>query len=155
MRSVFDHNSFEQLCINYANEKLQQLFNLHTFKQEEQLYIAEGVDHEHVEFIDNQPVLTLIEGRPAGVLACLDDEAFIGPKGVPSACSSHMVGVAILVLSRPQHATSLSLSICCSVIVLPDGRRGSARQASGLMAFPQVVQEDVRVPRRVLGVRRL
>ena len=78
---IFEHNSFEQLCINYANEKLQQLFCLHTFKQEEQLYVREGVAHESVAFIDNQPVLALIEGRPSGLLACLDDEAFIGPKG--------------------------------------------------------------------------
>ena len=63
---IFEHNSFEQLCINYANEKLQQLFCLHTFKQEEALYSSEGIAHEAVKFIDNQPVLNLIEGRPSG-----------------------------------------------------------------------------------------
>ena len=42
---------------------------------------AEAVKHDHVAFIDNQPVLTLIEGKPTGLLSCLDDEAFIGPKG--------------------------------------------------------------------------
>ena len=83
---IFQTNSFEQLCINYANEKLQQLFNLHTFTQEEALYKAEGIDHHHIEFIDNQPVLSLIEavggvGKPAGLLMCLDDEAFLGPQG--------------------------------------------------------------------------
>ena len=78
---IFDHNSFEQLCINYANEKLQQLFCLHTFKQEEALYSSEGIPHEAVEFIDNQPVLNLIEGRPSGLLKVLDDEAFVGPQG--------------------------------------------------------------------------
>ena len=79
---IFECNSFEQLCINFANEKLQQLFCLHTFKQEEALYVQEEVAHEHIEFIDNQPVLSLIEGRaPAGLLMCLDDEAWLGPKG--------------------------------------------------------------------------
>ena len=78
---IFEVNSFEQLCINFANEKLQQLFCLHTFKEEEKLYEAEGIEHDHVAFIDNQPVLSLIEGRPTGVLMVLDDEAFIGPKG--------------------------------------------------------------------------
>jgi len=78
---IFETNSFEQMCINYANEKLQQLFNQHTFKQEEQLYQAEGIDHEHVVFIDNQPVLNLIEGKPKGILAMLDDEVVVGKSG--------------------------------------------------------------------------
>ena len=64
---IFEVNSLEQLCINFANEKLQQLFNQNTFKQEEELYVAEGVALDHVEFIDNQPVLTLIEGKRTGV----------------------------------------------------------------------------------------
>ena len=42
----FAHNSFEQLCINFANEKLQQLFNQHTFKQEEELYISEDIPYK-------------------------------------------------------------------------------------------------------------
>ena len=51
---IFESNSFEQLCINFANEKLQQHFNQHTFKLEEEVYKSEGIHFDHVEFIDNQ-----------------------------------------------------------------------------------------------------
>mmetsp|Transcript_7296 Transcript_7296/g.8849 ORF Transcript_7296/g.8849 Transcript_7296/m.8849 type:complete len:1339 (-) Transcript_7296:217-4233(-) len=77
---IFDNNSFEQLCINYANEKLQQLFNKTTFKEEEELYMAEGVPYTHIDFVDNQPVLNLVELKPKGILPCLDDECLL-PEG--------------------------------------------------------------------------
>ncbi len=60
---IFKKNSFEQLCINFTNEKLQQHFNQYTFKLEEALYQSEGVNYEHIQFIDNQPVLDLIEKK--------------------------------------------------------------------------------------------
>ena len=71
---IFEVNSFEQLCINFCNEKLQQHFNQHTFKLEEQLYRREQIKFDHVEFIDNQPVLDLIELKPKGILVVLDEE---------------------------------------------------------------------------------
>ncbi|XXQ37770.1 Myosin head (motor domain) [Plasmodiophora brassicae] len=71
---VFATNSFEQLCINYTNEKLQQHFNRHTFRLEEALYESEGIAFQHVAYIDNQPVLDLIDGRPTGLLPALDEE---------------------------------------------------------------------------------
>lgn len=77
---IFENNSFEQLCINFCNEKLQQHFNKHTFKEEEELYRTEGVDYTPVEFIDNQPVLNLIEKKPKGILVMLDEE-ITAPKG--------------------------------------------------------------------------
>jgi len=78
---IFDVNSFEQLCINFANEKLQQHFNQHTFKLEEQLYQREQIKYDHVEFIDNQPVLDMIEAkRPQGILIALDEEIVV-PRG--------------------------------------------------------------------------
>jgi myosin heavy subunit len=70
---IFKENSFEQLCINYTNEKLQQHFNQHTFKLEEQLYLAEKITFDHVTYIDNQPVLDLIESKPDGLLPTLDE----------------------------------------------------------------------------------
>lgn len=78
---IFDSNSFEQLCINFCNEKLQQHFNQHTFKLEEALYQREGIKYDHIEFIDNQPVLDLIEAKqPQGILISLDEEIVV-PRG--------------------------------------------------------------------------
>ncbi|GBG32521.1 Myosin-1 [Hondaea fermentalgiana] len=77
---IFENNSFEQLCINYCNEKLQQFFNRTTFKEEESLYAAEGITFKHIEFIDNQVVLDLIEQKPVGILLMLDEETLV-PEG--------------------------------------------------------------------------
>jgi len=57
----FNKNSFEQLCINYANERLQQHFNRHLFKLEQEEYSIDGIDWTKVEFEDNQECLDLIE----------------------------------------------------------------------------------------------
>eukprot|EP00940_MAST-03C_sp_MAST-3C-sp2_P003640 g3640.t1 len=77
---IFEKNSFEQLCINYCNEKLQQFFNKHTFKEEESVYVSEGVPFTKIKFIDNQPVLDTIERKRKGLLPLLDDEVRL-PKG--------------------------------------------------------------------------
>jgi myosin heavy subunit len=69
---IFKQNSFEQLCINFCNEKLQQLFNEDTFKNEEAVYKSEGVAFPPIIFIDNQPVVDLIESR-GGIFTILDD----------------------------------------------------------------------------------
>ncbi|XP_024536357.1 myosin-1 [Selaginella moellendorffii] len=70
----FQSNSFEQLCINYANERLQQHFNRHLFKLEQEEYSAEGIDWTRIEFVDNQECLDLIEKRPLGLISLLDEE---------------------------------------------------------------------------------
>jgi myosin-5 len=70
----FAKNSFEQFCINYANEKLQQEFNAHVFKLEQEEYVREQIDWQFIDFADNQPCIDLIEGK-LGVLSLLDEES--------------------------------------------------------------------------------
>jgi len=73
---LFEHNSFEQFLINYANEKLQNFFNHHIFKLEQVEYEKEGIDWTAIDFVDNQPTLDLIEQRrPPGILSILDEES--------------------------------------------------------------------------------
>ncbi|XP_047330260.1 myosin-1-like [Impatiens glandulifera] len=71
----FDRNSFEQFCINYANERLQQHFNRHLFKLEQEEYVKDGIDWAKVEFEDNQDCLNLFEKKPLGLLSLLDEES--------------------------------------------------------------------------------
>lgn len=70
---TFDINSFEQFCINYANEKLQQQFNQHIFKLEQEQYLREGIEWTMIDFYDNQPCIELIESK-LGILDLLDEE---------------------------------------------------------------------------------
>ncbi|CAN0888251.1 VIII-1 [Linum grandiflorum] len=71
----FQRNSFEQFCINYANERLQQHFNRHLFKLEQEEYIQDGIDWTKVDFEDNQNCLNLFEKKPLGLLSLLDEES--------------------------------------------------------------------------------
>ena len=76
----FSSNSFEQLCINFANEKLQRLFCGVLFESVQKMYEAEGIETEKIEFSDNASVVTLIGGAPQGLLAMLTEEC-VFPKG--------------------------------------------------------------------------
>ena len=75
---IFESNSFEQLCINFANEKLQRLFNKHVFENEQREYEAEEIDWSSISFKDNSPCCLLVEGKSKfyiGLLARLDDKS--------------------------------------------------------------------------------
>lgn len=70
----FEHNSFEQFCINYCNEKLQQFFNERILKEEQELYQKEGLGVNEVHYVDNQDCIDLIEVKLVGILDILDEE---------------------------------------------------------------------------------
>ncbi|XP_059033228.1 unconventional myosin-VI isoform X4 [Mustela lutreola] len=70
----FEHNSFEQFCINYCNEKLQQFFNERILKEEQELYQKEGLGVNEVHYVDNQDCIDLIEAKLVGILDILDEE---------------------------------------------------------------------------------
>ena len=76
----FKVNSFEQLCINYTNEALQQQFNKFIFKLEQEEYEAEGIQWAFISFPDNQDCLDTIQQKKTGILTMLDDECRL-PKG--------------------------------------------------------------------------
>jgi len=69
----FTTNSFEQLCINYCNEALQQQFNTFMLKNEQAEYVNEGIDWDFIKFPENQDVLDLIDHRTSGIMSILDD----------------------------------------------------------------------------------
>uniref|UniRef100_A0A4W5PCI2 Unconventional myosin-Ic n=1 Tax=Hucho hucho TaxID=62062 RepID=A0A4W5PCI2_9TELE len=71
---VFQHNSFEQFCINYCNEKLQQLFIELTLKSEQDEYEAEGITWEPVQYFNNKIICDLVEEKFKGIISILDEE---------------------------------------------------------------------------------
>merc|ERR1712146_766071 len=75
-------NSFEQLCINFTNERLQQFFNQFVFKLEEQLYDREGIPWDPLDFPDNQDAVDILQAtkNPRGIFAILDEECVV-PQG--------------------------------------------------------------------------
>ena len=75
---IFENNSYEQLCINYCNEKLQQLFIELTLKSEQEEYVREGIEWKAIEYFDNKTICELIEKKPTGLIALMDDAAVIG-----------------------------------------------------------------------------
>ncbi|CAM9256746.1 unnamed protein product, partial [Phaeothamnion confervicola] len=77
---IMMRNSFEQLCINYANEVLQQQFNQHVFVLEQEEYVREGIDWTVIHFTDNQPVIDLLSRKPTGLLILLEEQGLLGRK---------------------------------------------------------------------------
>ncbi|XDV22838.1 hypothetical protein PO909_027642 [Leuciscus waleckii] len=71
----FETNSFEQFCINYANEQLQYYFNQHIFKLEQEEYQSEGITWHNIDYTDNVGCIHLISKKPTGLLYLLDEES--------------------------------------------------------------------------------
>jgi myosin I len=74
---IFQHNNFEQICINFVNEKLQQIFIELTLKSEQEEYEREQIPWEHIKYFNNKPCVELIEKR-GGILSILDEECTLG-----------------------------------------------------------------------------
>uniref|UniRef100_A0A668A9N9 Myosin IXA n=1 Tax=Myripristis murdjan TaxID=586833 RepID=A0A668A9N9_9TELE len=70
----YESNSFEQFCINFANERLQHYFNQHIFKLEQEEYRAEGISWHNIDYIDNTGCINLISKKPTALLHLLDEE---------------------------------------------------------------------------------
>uniref|UniRef100_A0A7N8WV82 Myosin IXA n=1 Tax=Mastacembelus armatus TaxID=205130 RepID=A0A7N8WV82_9TELE len=70
----YENNSFEQFCINFANERLQHYFNQHTFKLEQEEYRAEGISWRNIDYIDNTGCINLISKKPTALFHLLDEE---------------------------------------------------------------------------------
>ena len=84
---IFEFNSFEQLCINFTNEKLQQFFNDHMFKLEQEEYAKEKIDWTYIDFgVDSAQTIALIEKKPNSVLSFLDEESIF-----PNATSKSLI----------------------------------------------------------------
>jgi len=77
---IFQHNSFEQFCINFANERLQQYFNEHVLKAEQDLYKREALLWDPIDLPDNQDCIDLVMSKPYGILPILDSTC-VQPKG--------------------------------------------------------------------------
>ncbi|XP_040131493.1 unconventional myosin-IXa isoform X9 [Ictidomys tridecemlineatus] len=71
----YENNSFEQFCINFANERLQHYFNQHIFKLEQEEYRTEGISWHNIDYIDNTCCINLISKKPTGLLHLLDEES--------------------------------------------------------------------------------
>lgn len=107
----FPKNSFEQLCINIANEQIQYYFNQHIFAWELQEYEAEGVEGVEVDFEDNRPVLDMFLMKPMGLLALLDEESLF-PKGTDQSLTAKFhQNIRCPAYIKPRAEQSLSFTI--------------------------------------------
>ncbi|KAF7461148.1 Hypothetical predicted protein [Marmota monax] len=87
----FQNNSFEQLCINFANEHLQQFFVQHVFTMEQEEYRSENISWDYIHYTDNRPTLDLLALKPMSVISLLDEESrlpqpTLSHEGAPEPC---------------------------------------------------------------------
>lgn len=73
---IFDTNGFEQFCINYCNEKLQQLFIELVLKQEQEEYQRENINWQHIDYFNNKIICDLVEQQHKGMISLIDEASF-------------------------------------------------------------------------------
>ncbi|XP_035286909.1 unconventional myosin-Ig [Anguilla anguilla] len=103
---IFDNNSFEQFCINYCNEKLQQLFIELILRQEQAEYQREGITWQHIEYFNNQIIVDLVEQPHKGIISVLDEACLSVGKVTDITCLESMDTK----LGQHPHYTSRKLS---------------------------------------------
>ncbi|RVE61473.1 hypothetical protein OJAV_G00171010 [Oryzias javanicus] len=115
----FEVNSFEQLCINYANEKLQQFFVGHVFKLEQEEYLKEDIVWNNIKFSDNQDVLDLLADKPCNVFALIDEESQF-PKGTEltllTKLNQHHNEEKTYITSRSEYDTNFGVNHFAGVV---------------------------------------
>uniref|UniRef100_A0A8C4DN39 Myosin IG n=1 Tax=Dicentrarchus labrax TaxID=13489 RepID=A0A8C4DN39_DICLA len=87
---IFDNNSFEQFCINYCNEKLQQLFIELILRQEQGEYQREGITWQHIDYFNNQIIVDLVEQSHKGIISILDEACLTVGKVTDTVCLDSM-----------------------------------------------------------------
>ncbi|XP_041867882.1 unconventional myosin-Ig isoform X2 [Melanotaenia boesemani] len=103
---IFDNNSFEQFCINYCNEKLQQLFIELILRQEQGEYQREGITWQHIDYFNNQIIVDLVEQQHKGIISILDEACLTVGKVTDTVCLDSMDSK----LAQHPHYTSRKLS---------------------------------------------
>ncbi|XP_049614394.1 unconventional myosin-Id [Syngnathus scovelli] len=103
---IFPNNSFEQFCINYCNEKLQQLFIQLVLKQEQEEYQREGIPWKHIDYFNNQIIVDLVEQQHKGIISVLDEACMNVGKVTDEL---FLQGLNVL-LAKHAHYTSRKLS---------------------------------------------
>lgn len=102
---IFDSNSFEQFCINYCNEKLQQLFIELVLKQEQEEYQREGIEWTNIEYFNNKIICDLVEQPHKGIIAIMDEACL----SVGKVTDDTLLGAMDKNLSKHPHYTSRQL----------------------------------------------
>ncbi|XP_023262040.1 unconventional myosin-Ig-like [Seriola lalandi dorsalis] len=103
---IFDNNSFEQFCINYCNEKLQQLFIELILRQEQGEYQREGITWQHIDYFNNQIIVDLVEQPHKGIISILDEACLTVGNVTDTVCLDSMDTK----LAQHPHYTSRKLS---------------------------------------------
>ncbi|XP_062337712.1 unconventional myosin-VIIb [Osmerus eperlanus] len=115
----FDSNSFEQLCINFANEQLQQFFVSHLFKEEQEEYYKEDIVWKSISFSDNQHTLDLLAGKSLNLLSLIDEESHF-PKGTDATMLNKMNTVHgksnVYLSSKSAHDVEFGISHFAGVV---------------------------------------